>query len=173
MSYAMLQIRVLCAHLFQSGWCYCEKEILFTSGKTRTFSFSQVYLFDRLLCFKQSISMTTWQTQRKILVRKMKNLEKPCLFFKLNSNKVKAYFWKKPLTQYYTFSITFICRLCTMLFSWILLVTLVGIYAINNNKSVHSKSTTIVPKTKRILRSYPKQMNLNTVDKFKQNIISK
>ena len=60
-----------------------------------------------------------------------------------------------------------------MLLSWILLVTLVGIYAINSNKSVHSKSTTIVPKTKRILRSYPKQMNLKTLDKFKQNIISK
>ena len=59
-----------------------------------------------------------------------------------------------------------------MQFSWILLVTLVGIYAINNNNSVHPKSTTIVPKTKRTLRSYPKQMNLKTVDKFKQNIIS-
>ena len=84
-----------------------------------------------------------------------------------------TYVWKKPLTQYHILSITFICRLCTMLFSWILLVILVGIYAINNNKSVHSKSTTIVPKTKRILRNYPKQMDLKAVDKFKQNIISK
>ena len=62
-----------------------------------------------------------------------------------------------------------------MLLSWVLLITLVGIYTINNNKAVHSKSTTIVQKTKRILRSYPKQRNLKTEDKFELNrsILSK
>ena len=72
-------------------------------------------------------------------------------------------------------SIIFICRFYIMLLSWVLLITLVGIYTINNNKAVHSKSTTIVHKTKRILRSYPKQRNLKTEDKFELNrsILSK
>ena len=73
------------------------------------------------------------------------------------------------LTQY---SIMFICRFYRMLLSWMLLVTLMGIYTINNNNLVHSESTT-VPKTKRISRGNPRQMNLKTVDKFEQNIISK
>ena len=60
-----------------------------------------------------------------------------------------------------------------MLLSYILLVTLVGIYALNNNKTVHSKSTTIVPKTTMILRNKPKQGNLKTLDKLGQNITSK
>ena len=114
--------------------------------------------------------ITDYMTKPKKNLGVKKNLEKPCLSFKLYSNQVKAYLRKKPLTQYNIFSITFICRLCTMLLSYILLVTL---YAINNNKSVHSKSATIVPKTTMILRNKPKQRNLNTLDKLGQNITSK
>ena len=54
-----------------------------------------------------------------------------------------------------------------------LLVTLMGIYTINKDDLVHSKSTTTVPKTKRISKSYPNQMNLKTVDKFELNVTSK
>ena len=62
-----------------------------------------------------------------------------------------------------------------MLLSWIMLVTLMGIYTINNNNTtiVHSKSTIIVPKTKRISIGNPRPMNLKAKDKFEQNIISK